>query len=56
MNGQQYGFGMAPIVMEGGIADPDRFTFECNCAECQEKYRDWKAKYEEQQKQLRGDV
>jgi len=50
------GFGMAPIVMEGGIADPDAFTWECNCEVCKERYAKWKDKYEEQQKKLRGEA
>ena len=49
-------FGRAPIKMEGGIADPDEFTFACECEKCQEKYRKWKADYEAQQKQLRGEA
>ena len=48
-------FGRAPIKMEGGISNPDEWTFNCHCEKCQEKYRDWKAKYEAQQKQLRGE-
>jgi hypothetical protein len=43
----------APIKMEGGIADPDEFRWECNCEACREKYRSWKAEYEAQQKELR---
>ena len=49
-------FGRAPIKMEGGITDPDEWTFQCHCEECQEKYRDWKAAYEAQQKQLRSEA
>jgi len=56
MNEQQYGFGKAPIKMEGGIANPDEFSFACVCEKCQEKYRQWKKLYEEQQKQLRGEA
>jgi len=56
MNEQPYDYGRAPIKMEGGIADPDAFTWECNCEDCKEKYAKWKIKYEEQQKQLRGEA
>ncbi len=48
-------YGRAPIKMEGGIADPDEFNFACECEKCQQKYRDWKASYEAQQKKLRGE-
>ena len=50
------GFGLAPIKMEGGIADPDEFTWECDCDACKAKYASWKAAFDIQQKQLRGDV
>jgi len=50
------GFGSAPIKMEGGIADPDEFTFACVCQKCQEKYDKWKAAYEAQQKQLKEKI
>jgi len=56
MNEQQYGFGEAPIKMEGGIADPDAFTWECNCEVCKERYARWKAAFDIQQKQLRGEA
>jgi len=46
------GFGMVPIVMEGGIADPDRFIWECNCNKCQIRYQKWKEAFDAQQKQL----
>ena len=49
-------YGRAPIKMEGGIADPDEFSFACVCEKCQQKYRDWKAAYEAQQKELRGEA
>ena len=48
-------FGRAPIKMEGAISNPDEWTFKCHCEECQQKYREWKAAYEAQQKQLRGE-
>ena len=38
---------------EGMIADPDEFEFVCNCKKCQDKYRNWKAQYLDQQAQLR---
>jgi hypothetical protein len=47
------GFGDAPIKMEGGIADPDEFTWECNCKACKVKYQKWKAAFDAQQKQLK---
>jgi len=50
------GFGMAPIVMEGGIADPDAFTWECNCEDCKDNYAKWKAEFDIQQKQLGGEA
>ena len=53
---RKYDFGQAPIKMEGGIADPDEFSFACVCKKCQEKYRKWKSEYEAQQKQLRGEA
>ena len=46
-------FGDAPIKMEGGIADPDEFTWGCNCKKCQVKYQNWKAAFDAQQKQLK---
>ena len=51
---EDYGFGRAPIKMEGGIADPDEFTFECGCEKCKERYRKWKEKFDAEQKTLRG--
>jgi hypothetical protein len=49
-------FGSAPIKIEGGISNPDEFSFACVCEKCQEKYHKWKAEYEAQQKQLRGEA
>jgi len=49
-------YGRAPIKMEGGIANPDEFSFACVCEKCQQKYCDWKAAYEAQQKELRGEA
>ena len=49
-------YGRAPIKMEGGIADPDEWTFQCHCGECQELRKKWQAEYEAQQKQLRGEA
>ena len=46
-------FGKATIKMEGGIADPDEFTWGCNCEDCQEKYQKWKEAFDAQQKQLK---
>ena len=42
----------APIKMEGGIADPDEFVWECNCEDCQVRYTEWKAAFDQQQKEL----
>jgi hypothetical protein len=49
-------WGKAPIKMEGGIADPDDFVWECTCKDCQVKYQKWKEAYDIQQKQLRGEA
>jgi len=49
-------FGRAPIKMEGGISNPDEWVFECNCGKCQELRKEWQAKYEAQQRQLRGNT
>ncbi|CAB5224435.1 hypothetical protein UFOVP393_78 [uncultured Caudovirales phage] len=46
-------FGEAPIKMEGGIADPDAFTWSCECDECSEHYQRWKEAFDAQQKQLK---
>ncbi len=51
-----YNYGRAPVKAEGGIADPDEWTFQCHCGECQELRKKWQADYEEQQKQLRGEA
>jgi len=45
--------GKAPIKMEGGIADPDEFAWECACEKCREKYAKWKEAFDAQQKQLK---
>jgi cytochrome c-type biogenesis protein CcmE len=42
-----------PIKGEGMVANPDDFEFACVCAKCQEKYRNWKAQYQEQQSAMR---
>ena len=49
-------FGRAPIKMEGGISNPDEWTFECHCGKCQELRKKWQVKYEAQQKQLLPDA
>jgi hypothetical protein len=49
-------FGKAPIKMEGGIADPDEFEWDCICEDCKVKYQKWKEAYDIQQKQLRGEA
>ena len=48
-------FGRAPIKMEGGIADPDEFNWECDCDKCKKKYRKWKAAYEAHQRDPEGE-
>ena len=45
------GFGDAPVKREGDIADPDEFTWECDCLKCQAKYAKWKEAFDAQQKQ-----
>lgn len=35
------------------IANPDEFEFVCNCKKCQDKYRNWKAMYEDEQRSMR---
>ena len=50
------GFGIAPIVREGGIADPDLYTWQCDldkCEECRELRAMWKADFDAEQKQLK---
>ena len=42
-----------PIKGEGMVANPDEFEFACHCKKCQDKYRNWKAMYEDQQRQMR---
>ena len=52
-----FGFGLAPIKMEGGIANPDEFAWECDlnkCEQCRTKYLNWKQKYMEEQDMLRN--
>jgi hypothetical protein len=49
---EQLGFGMAEMKIEGDIANPDTFTWECDlstCEKCRVLYTEWKQKYEEQQ-------
>jgi len=46
-------FGRAPIKMEGGVANPDEFVWECACEKCQAKYAKWKEAFDAQQKQLK---
>ena len=42
-----------PIKGEGMVANPDEFEFACHCKKCQDKYRNWKAMYEDQQREMR---
>ena len=52
-----FGFDPAPIRMEGGIANPDEFTWECDlskCETCMARYLNWKQKYTEEQDALRN--
>jgi hypothetical protein len=46
-------FGQAPIKGEGMIADPDEFTFECDCEKCKAKYLKWKHAFNAQQEAMR---
>jgi hypothetical protein len=46
-------FGKAPIKMEGGIANPDEFAWECACEACQAKYEKWKEAFKAQQSQFK---
>ena len=46
-------FGDAPIKMEGGIADPDEFTWICECDACKARYQTWKKLFDVQQQQLK---
>jgi hypothetical protein len=46
-------FGRAPIRMEGGVANPDEFAWECACEACQAKYEKWKEAFEIQQNQFK---
>ena len=48
------GFGPASLKREGGIANPDEYTWECDldkCDDCRERYLKWKQKYLEQERQ-----
>ena len=56
MNKFKFGFGLAPIKKEGGIADPDEFNWECECEACALKYQKWKELFDTQQKELRGEA
>jgi hypothetical protein len=47
-------YGKAPIKMEGGIANPDDFTWQCNCEECKAQHQKWKEEFDKQQEQLRN--
>ena len=55
MSELKFGFGLAPIKKEGSIADPDEFTWECDCEACALKYQKWKEQFDIQQKELRGE-
>ena len=46
-------FGKAPIKREGGIADPDAFEWQCGCPDCEKKYYNWKADYDNEQAQYK---
>lgn len=52
-------FGLAPLKREGGVADPDEYTWECDlakCEKCRAKYNNWKQKYlEDQERYLKGE-
>ena len=47
-------FGLAPIKGEGMIADPDEFTFACECEKCKAKYAEWKRAFNAQQAAMRS--
>ena len=49
-------FDRAPIKMEGGISDPIEWDFQCPCDDCKQLRKDWYAKHEAQQKELRGEA
>ena len=49
-------FGRAPIKMEGGISDPGEWDFQCPCEDCKKLRKECYAKYEAQQKKLRGEA
>ena len=45
-------FGLPDMKREGGIANPDEFTWECDlnkCEACRTKYLNWKRQYLEEQ-------
>jgi len=45
------GFGLADMKREGGVANPDAFTWECDlnkCEACRTKYLNWKQQYLEE--------
>ena len=39
------GFGLAPIKREGGVADPDAYTWDCQCQKCTEYRAEWKRRF-----------
>jgi len=50
-----FGFKAAPIKREGGVMDPDDFTWGCDldkCEKCRAKYDNWKQKYLEDQERF----
>ena len=47
-------FGLAQIKMEGGISNPDEWLWECDCEKCQERYKEWKEKFDAEQEKLRS--
>lgn len=54
MSEQEFGgFGPVPIKFEGGIRNPDELTWECDCEQCQERYKNWKAAFEEEQGRIK---
>ena len=44
-----FGFGLMPVKFEGGIRNPDELLWECDCEKCQERYKEWKAAFDEEQ-------
>ena len=46
-------FGKATIKMEGDVADPDEFVWECSCDDCLAQYQAWKEAFEAQRAKMK---